>query len=204
MEEKGLSGMTIMKLLGTLAVLSLLMAPALSEHTSKICTCTSGCCHIPNGMNCCGKCPSDFSLSHVCTCPSQISPSSSTELYDPGYSYIGRGSSRPYFKQGPWTDFSVSGNGNTYSGPSPENFADTGPPDLDVIEFLPPSAKQVYSALMSNGPLTQKDLISKTNLPPRTVRYAISRLKGEDMLEERFCFQDARQSLYNLYGAAPK
>ena len=75
-----------------------------------------------------------------------------------------------------------------------------GPPDLDVVEYLPPSAKQVFLALASDGPLTQKDLIIKTDLPPRTVRYALSRLKGEDMLEERFCFRDARQSLYSLNG----
>ncbi len=54
--------------------------------------------------------------------------------------------------------------------------------------------------LASFGPLTQKDLIGKTDLPPRTVRYALSRLKGEDMKAERFCFRDARQSLYSLNG----
>jgi hypothetical protein len=46
--------------------------------------------------------------------------------------------------------------------------------------------------------LTQKDIISKTYLPARTVRYALSRLKDEDLLQERFYFQDARQSLYGL------
>ena len=75
-----------------------------------------------------------------------------------------------------------------------------GPPDPDVVEYLPPSAKQVFLVLASDGPLTQKDIISKTDLPPRTVRYALDRLKGEEMLEERFCFRDARQSLYSLNG----
>lgn len=46
--------------------------------------------------------------------------------------------------------------------------------------------------------MTQKDIISKTYLPARTVRYALSRLKNEDLLSERFYFQDARQSLYGL------
>lgn len=46
--------------------------------------------------------------------------------------------------------------------------------------------------------MTQKDIISKTYLPARTVRYALSRLKSEDLLSERFYFQDARQSLYGL------
>ena len=75
---------------------------------------------------------------------------------------------------------------------------------MDVVEYLPPSAKQVFDVLATNGPLTQKDLISKTDLPPRTVRYALSRLKSEDILEERFCFQDARQSLYSLAMAGLK
>ncbi|NMB84752.1 MAG: MarR family transcriptional regulator [Methanothrix sp.] len=78
-----------------------------------------------------------------------------------------------------------------------------GPPDLYVVEYLPPSAKLVFNVLASDGPLTQKDLISMTDLPPRTVRYALDKLKGEDMLEERFCFRDARQILYSLNGISP-
>jgi hypothetical protein len=52
--------------------------------------------------------------------------------------------------------------------------------------------------LESGSLLTQKDIISKTYLPARTVRYALSRLKDEDLLQERFYFNDARQSLYGL------
>jgi DNA-binding Lrp family transcriptional regulator len=69
---------------------------------------------------------------------------------------------------------------------------------LDVIEYLPPSAKLVFNVLASDGPLTQKDLISKTDLPPRTVRYALGRLKEESVIRECFYFPDARQSLYGL------
>jgi hypothetical protein len=75
-----------------------------------------------------------------------------------------------------------------------------GPPDPDVVEYLPPSAKQVFQVLASDGPLTQKDIITRTDLPPRTVRYALGRLMYEEMLEELFCFSDARQSLYSLNG----
>jgi len=52
--------------------------------------------------------------------------------------------------------------------------------------------------LESDSLLTQKDIISKTYLPARTVRYALSRLKDEDLLQERFYFHDARQSIYSL------
>jgi hypothetical protein len=44
----------------------------------------------------------------------------------------------------------------------------------------------------------QKDIVAKTYLPQRTVRYALNRLKEKDILQERFYFQDARQSLYGL------
>jgi hypothetical protein len=52
--------------------------------------------------------------------------------------------------------------------------------------------------LESGSLLTQKDIVAKTYLPPRTVRYALNRLKERHVLQERFYFQDARQSLYGL------
>jgi len=52
--------------------------------------------------------------------------------------------------------------------------------------------------LESSGFLTQKDIVRQSYLPARTVRYALNRLKEENVLQERFYFQDARQSLYGL------
>ncbi|MEI7433328.1 MAG: winged helix-turn-helix domain-containing protein [Methanomicrobiales archaeon] len=56
----------------------------------------------------------------------------------------------------------------------------------------------MYRVLQTDGQLTQKDLIEKTLLPSRTVRYALKRLKTENFLIERYYFIDARQSLYGL------
>jgi hypothetical protein len=188
----------ITRLLGVLAVISLLMAPALSEQIAKTCACTSIDCPSPKVMSCCCESKQDSTgFSQGCHCPNLVSPSGSMDVYDPGYSYFGESSSRTYGRQGPSTSSSGSVGESRYSGPAPDN-SYNGPPDLDVIEYLPPSARHVFDVLATNGPLTQKDLISKTDLPPRTVRYALSRLKGEDILEKRFCFQDARQSLYSL------
>lgn len=53
--------------------------------------------------------------------------------------------------------------------------------------------------LESGGLLTQKEIIDRTYLPPRTVRYALDRLRREKVITERFCFKDARQSLYSLH-----
>ncbi|HEY9246506.1 MAG TPA: helix-turn-helix domain-containing protein [Candidatus Methanoperedens sp.] len=68
----------------------------------------------------------------------------------------------------------------------------------NLIEDLPPSAKLVFKILEQNGLLTQKQIMRESYLPPRTVRYALSRLKENALLEERFYFKDARQSLYGL------
>lgn len=66
---------------------------------------------------------------------------------------------------------------------------------------LPPSAKLIYRVLESDGQLTQKDLVERTALPSRTVRYALGRLKEKNLLVKRFSIMDARQSLYSLPGA---
>jgi predicted transcriptional regulator len=67
---------------------------------------------------------------------------------------------------------------------------------------LPPSARLIIKVLKSGNLLTQKEIINRTDLPARTVRYALSRLKNENILQQRFCFQDARQSLYGLNSQA--
>jgi transcription initiation factor IIE alpha subunit len=69
------------------------------------------------------------------------------------------------------------------------------------MELLPPSARLVYKTLESGGLLTRKDIIEKTCLPPRTVQYALTRLRDMNVLIERFYFKDARQSLYGLNAA---
>ncbi|AEH61627.1 hypothetical protein Mzhil_1792 [Methanosalsum zhilinae DSM 4017] len=66
------------------------------------------------------------------------------------------------------------------------------------IEDMPPSAKLVYKVLEYRGFLTPKEIARESQLPPRTVRYALSRLKGGNFLMEKFCFRDARQILYGV------
>ncbi len=66
------------------------------------------------------------------------------------------------------------------------------------IEGFSPSMKLILNILENRGPLTQKEIAKVTRLPSRTVRYALSRLKDEDILEEREYFQDARQCLYQI------
>ncbi|WP_321506633.1 winged helix-turn-helix domain-containing protein [uncultured Methanoregula sp.] len=56
----------------------------------------------------------------------------------------------------------------------------------------------MYKVLENGDRFTQKDLIRETSLPSRTVRYALGRLKSENLIVERYYFTDARQSLYGL------
>jgi hypothetical protein len=66
------------------------------------------------------------------------------------------------------------------------------------LGHLPPSAKLVYTIIRANRQMTQKEIIRESYLPERTVRYALSRLKAENVLAEYLSVADARQSLYRL------
>jgi DNA-binding MarR family transcriptional regulator len=68
----------------------------------------------------------------------------------------------------------------------------------EAVRDLPPSAKLVAKVLDYNDTLSQSELAEETLLPSRTVRYALSRLEEEDVVESRFSFSDARKRLYTL------
>jgi DNA-binding MarR family transcriptional regulator len=68
----------------------------------------------------------------------------------------------------------------------------------EEIGDLPPSAKLVYKVLEYNGPLTQKGIVEESMLSARTVRYALERLEGIDVVDEDVYFADARQNLYEI------
>jgi DNA-binding transcriptional ArsR family regulator len=192
--------MKIINLLGSFAVLSLIIVPAYAQPSLKGCACMLGNCPAKPVNNCCSQ-SSDSRISMVCSCPDQVVLYWGIDYYVPGYSHLSRSGSRSPARQ-LFESPTASNNAGAFSSvlSSVTNSSNVGPPDPDVVEYLPPSAKQVFQVLASDGPLTQKDIISKTDLPPRTVRYALDRLRGEEMLQERFCFRDARQSLYNLNG----
>lgn len=50
--------------------------------------------------------------------------------------------------------------------------------------------------LDQGGAMTHKDLVQKTRLAPRTVRYALKKLKERKLIIEKFNFRDARQIIY--------
>lgn len=61
---------------------------------------------------------------------------------------------------------------------------------------LPPSSKTVLEILDAGGAMTHKDLVERSRLAPRTVRYALKKLKERHLIIEKFNFRDARQIIY--------
>jgi hypothetical protein len=55
-----------------------------------------------------------------------------------------------------------------------------------------------YRTSSSGGSLAQKEIISRTDLPPTKVGYALAKLKDESVTKECFYLRDDRQSLYGL------
>ncbi|WP_410765325.1 MarR family transcriptional regulator [Haloferax sp. DFSO60] len=67
-----------------------------------------------------------------------------------------------------------------------------------AVRDMPPSAKLVVKILDYEETLTQSQIAEESLLPPRTVRYALSRLEEEGAVDSRFSFSDARKRLYTL------
>jgi len=68
---------------------------------------------------------------------------------------------------------------------------------------LPPSSRTVLDILHDSGALTHKELVTKSHLAPRTVRYALKRLKERRLIIEKFNFRDARQIIYQSAPGTP-
>ncbi len=66
---------------------------------------------------------------------------------------------------------------------------------------LPPSAKLVYTILGEKGALTQQEIVSESYLPVRTVRNALTRLEGIELITESVGACDARKRYYRLRSA---
>jgi len=74
---------------------------------------------------------------------------------------------------------------------------------FERLNDLSPSAKFVYSVLREGDSLTQDEIVERTLLPIRTVRYALSKLEEADLVEKRPSTQDARTNHYFAQPAEP-
>ena len=64
--------------------------------------------------------------------------------------------------------------------------------DDDRLGRLPGSAQRVFGAVRQEGPLTHADLRHRTGLPPRTIRFAVKRLREEGLVDARSSLRDCR------------
>lgn len=64
--------------------------------------------------------------------------------------------------------------------------------DEDRFGRLPDSARRVFGAVRDDGPLTHSDLRDRTGLPPRTIRFAVKRLREEGLVDARSSLRDCR------------
>ncbi|NOJ29089.1 MAG: sugar kinase [Nitrososphaeraceae archaeon] len=63
---------------------------------------------------------------------------------------------------------------------------------------MPPSAKLILKTLEYEGPMSQKDLSSKTMLPERTIRLSLSHLVLKGYVRKKISLRDARNRIYEL------
>jgi DNA-binding MarR family transcriptional regulator len=68
---------------------------------------------------------------------------------------------------------------------------------------MPQSCITVLHLLENTGPQTHKDIVASARLAPRTVRYALKRLKEKGFVIEKFNFRDARRAIYQLKLTTP-
>lgn len=70
--------------------------------------------------------------------------------------------------------------------------------NMDKLKGLPASSKLIYKILVHEGNMTQKELISASTLPERTVRYALNILLKKSLITYQPHFADARQTVYGV------
>ena len=63
---------------------------------------------------------------------------------------------------------------------------------------MPPSSKLLLKILEYEGAMTQKELATKTMLPDRTVRLALSHLLGKGYVKKKVSIRDSRQKIYEI------
>ncbi len=72
---------------------------------------------------------------------------------------------------------------------------------VDPLEFarLPESARRVFQAVRDQGPVTHAGLREATGMPPRTIRFAVKRLRDEGYLDARCSLKDCRTCYFFVH-----
>jgi DNA-binding transcriptional ArsR family regulator len=64
---------------------------------------------------------------------------------------------------------------------------------------LPESARRVFAVIRDEGPVTHAQLRSATEIPPRTIRYAVKRLRDEGFVDTRCSLRDCRTCYFFVH-----
>jgi predicted transcriptional regulator len=75
---------------------------------------------------------------------------------------------------------------------------------LRIMNPLPSSSKTVLKILGTEGAMTHKDIVSKSHCSPRTIRYALRKLKEKKLLIEKMNMRDMRQIIYQYRAIPPQ
>jgi DNA-binding transcriptional ArsR family regulator len=77
--------------------------------------------------------------------------------------------------------------------------ADAVKVELRTFGRLPESAQKVFAVIRDHGPVTNADLQARTEMPPRTIRYAVKRLKDEGFVDSRCSLRDCRTCFFFVH-----
>ncbi len=72
---------------------------------------------------------------------------------------------------------------------------------VDPLEFarLPESAQRIFQAVRDHGPVTHAQLRDTTEMPPRTIRFAVKRLRESGLLDARCSLRDCRTCYFFVH-----
>lgn len=72
---------------------------------------------------------------------------------------------------------------------------------VDPREFgrLPESAQKVFEAIKQHGPVTHAGLRDVTDMPARTIRYAVKRLRDDGFVDTRCSLRDCRTCYFFVH-----
>jgi len=67
-----------------------------------------------------------------------------------------------------------------------------------MVKKLPESGRPIVRLLEKEGPLTQRDIIARLNIPTRTIRYGIRRLMEKGYIKKLPNLRDMRSVYYYI------
>lgn len=76
---------------------------------------------------------------------------------------------------------------------------DDSPPLPPQLKKMAASAQRVFRCIRDEGPITHADLHAKTRIPPRTIRFAVRRLRENNLLQARLNLLDCRTCLFFVH-----